>query len=191
MLPLAALAQTGAPHTVGCDGPIAKDSSEAKLLELFGRANVAFQEVPGAEGETAKATVLFPKDPKNRLEISWQDATGRKRPEGIAITDRSQWVGPMGIRIGMPIAEVEKLNTKPFELSGFDWDYGGFVTDWRNGALSSLGGCTLTIRFRHADKIAASTLRSVVGDSVKLDSSAPTVRAVRPTVSEIVLGFPE
>jgi hypothetical protein len=189
-MPFAAYAQDAAPRTISCDGPITKDADQAKLIELFGAANVAFQEVSGAEGETAMATVVFPKDARSRLEISWQDEAARKRPAAITISDRSQWTGPKGLKIGTTLAEVEKLNGKPFELSGFDWDYGGFVTGWRGGALPELGGCTISLRFRHADKVSASALRPVIGD-VKLMSSAANVRAAKPTVSEIVVAFPE
>jgi len=189
-MPCAALAQTAAapPRTVTCEGPIARDTDEARVIELFGRANVAFQEVPGAEGETAMATVVFPNDARNRLDISWYDE--RRRPATITIGGRSQWTAPKGLKIGMTLAEVQALNGKPFQLSGFDWDYGGMVTDWRGGALPDLGGCSITLRFEHAGRVPPSALRPLLGD-IKLMSSAAAVRAVRPTVSEIVVSFPQ
>lgn len=189
-LPFAAFAQNAPPRAIACDGPIARDADEAKLIELFGRANVAFRDVGGAEGETTMATVVFPEDAKSRLEILWNDEAARKRPASIGITDQSQWTGPKGLKIGTTLAEVEKLNAKPFQLSGFDWDDGGFVSDWRGGALQDLDGCAITLRFRHADNVSASALRPVLGD-IKLMSSAANVRAAKPTVSEIVIAFPE
>jgi hypothetical protein len=191
VLPLIAVAQNAPPHTIACDGPFTKDTDEAKLIALFGRGNVAFQEIPGAEGETSNGTVLFPKDPASRLEIFWRDEAARRQPASISISDQSQWTGPKGIRVGMPLVEVEKLNSKPFELSGFDWDYGGMVTDWHRGALNNLGGCTIVLTFRHADDIPSSALRPVLGDNVKLVSSAANVRAVKPIVANISVDFPE
>jgi len=188
--PCVAWAQAAAtpPRTVSCEGPIARDADEASVIALFGRANVAFQEVSGSEGETAMATVVFPGDARNRLDISWYDE--RKRPATITIGGESQWTGPKGLKIGMTLADVQALNGRPFQLSGFDWDYGGYVTDWRGGALPDVGGCSVTLRFEHAVRVPASVLRPLLGD-IKLMSSAAAVRAVRPAVSEIVLSFPQ
>jgi hypothetical protein len=35
------------------------------------------------------------------------------------------------------LTELEKMNGKPFKLSGFDWDYGGNVLSWNGGKLES------------------------------------------------------
>jgi hypothetical protein len=39
----------------------------------------------------------------------------------------------------MDIAALEKLNGKPFSFSGFDWDLGGWVTNWNGGQLEGKG----------------------------------------------------
>ena len=60
-----ALAQQppAAPETFSCTGPFGPKSSHADVVAAFGKDNVAFRLVDGAEGEKIAATVLFPKDP--------------------------------------------------------------------------------------------------------------------------------
>ena len=63
-------AATPAPaHTVACNGAFTKDSSHMKLATAFGSQNVTWDDVDGPGGSKLKATVLFPKDPKRRLEV--------------------------------------------------------------------------------------------------------------------------
>ena len=52
-----------------------------------------------------------------------------------------------GYSFGDGIEAVEKANGGPFAVSGFEWDYGGFVTDWKGGKLKEAGGCATTVRF--------------------------------------------
>ena len=39
----------------------------------------------------------------------------------------------------MTSGELAALNGGPFGFMGFDWDYGGAVTDWRDGRLAPDG----------------------------------------------------
>jgi hypothetical protein len=40
-----------------------------------------------------------------------------------------------GVTIGSSLAEVRKVNGKPFLVDDFDSDAGGFVRNWKGGAL--------------------------------------------------------
>jgi hypothetical protein len=35
----------------------------------------------------------------------------------------------------MTLAEIEKINGKPFKLYGFEWDFGGRSSNWQGGEL--------------------------------------------------------
>ena len=37
------------PTTLSCDGPFARDSDHARLVKIFGAANVVFTKIPGPE----------------------------------------------------------------------------------------------------------------------------------------------
>ena len=106
----------------------------------------------------------------------------------VVITGLSQWKGPKGLHLGLAIAALEKINGKPFKLSGFDQPNGARAIDWMGGALANLpGGCQVGIKLDADRKAGADLLAAVAGK--ELVSSSPAVRAVKATVSEIVLGY--
>jgi hypothetical protein len=182
-------AQPGA-RVVKCDGPFRHDASHNDLVKAFGGDNVVEEEIPGAEGEPLKASVIFPKDPKGRLEVIWSDENARRGPI-LRIRDQSTWAAPNGIRLKQSLAEIEKLNGKPFKISGFGWDYGGQVVNWQKGALDKPqpGGCSIGVSFSHPDNAPERNLSKVQGEGEFL-SSNPNVRAVKPFVAELTIANP-
>jgi len=172
------------PGTVTCAGAFGRDSSHSKLAATFGAANVAFQEVDGPEGMKIWGTVIYPSDPRRRLEVLWIDKDMRRRPGAIWISRESQWTGWRGLRIGLTLEDVETLNGKPFKLRNFDGDYGGTVTDWRGGAIEHIpGGCRVSLEFEAA-KDTSSEIYAALEAPLVL-SSDPKMRATHSTVREI------
>jgi len=79
--------------------------------------------------EPMNVTAIFPTDPERRIEVSF--ANEEERTDLVAVTVRdhaSLWRGQGGYSFGDGIEAVEKANGGPFAVSGFEWDYGGFVT---------------------------------------------------------------
>lgn len=178
-------------HTVTCSGPFARTTTHAQLEAAFGAKNVVFTQVDAPGGTKLNASVVFPDDPKRRLEVVWHDEAARARPSLIVITGASRWLAPRGVRLGMTIADVEKRNGKPFRLSGFGGDYGGSVADWDGGKLDQLGGaCRMGMRFVADAKAAPEALAKVSGDQ-PFTSKDEDMRAVKPRVSEIAIGYAE
>jgi hypothetical protein len=66
------------------------------------------------------ASIIYANDPKRRLEVWWSDVDKRKDLYLIALNGSSTWTGPGGLRLGLSLADLEKLNRKPFKLRGFD-----------------------------------------------------------------------
>ena len=133
-----AFAQTAPPQEgpITCASPLMPDDTERSLKQRFGKEAVV-QDLPGAEGEQYKGVVLFPKTTDRRIEVAFTDDKAR-RASGLTLRDTgkpSRW-SVNGVTIGSSLADVQKANGKPFLVSGFDWDYGGFVTDWKGGAFS-------------------------------------------------------
>jgi hypothetical protein len=175
-------------RTIACTGVFGKDSSHLKLATRFDSRNVAFTEVDGPEGSRLMASVLFPNDPKRRLEVLWQNEASRTETHLIVINGRSTWTAPKGLRLGLPLAALEKLNGKPFRMSGFDQPNGGSAIDWDGGALDRLpGGCRLGIRLAPDAKATDAARNEVMG--TEFLSNDPKMRAVRPIVAEILIGY--
>lgn len=132
---------------LGCDGIFGPDASHQKIVDAFGSGNVTFAEVPGDEGTFPEATVVFPTEPAKRLNVVWIDDQTRTRPNWIYVGEDSQWsIG--GLRVGMPIAEVETLNGRPFTLGGFNDIDRGVVQDWDGGKLDLRSGpCRVVVSF--------------------------------------------
>ena len=184
-------AQTAPPQegAITCVTPVAPDDTERSLKQRYGKDAVV-QQLPGAEGETYKGVVLFPKARDRRIEIAFTDDKAG-RASGLTLRDAgktSLWT-IAGITIGSSLADVQKANGKPFLISGFEWDYGGFVTDWKGGTLGRpmQGGCRVTIRF--GGKTGAP--RSLSGDGVKAASDNAALVKWAPVVTEIGVNFPD
>jgi len=176
------------PRQVDCRGAFARDSSHIRLAQIFGQDNVVYAEVEGPDNSKIMASVLFPKDPQRRLEMLWNNDSSRSGTQVIVITGKSNWTAPRGVKLGTQIAAVEKLNGKPFTLGAFGAD-GSTAADWQGGALLSLqGGCKIGMRFV-ADPKAPQDARSQLASAKELQSSDASVRAVRPTVAEILIGY--
>jgi hypothetical protein len=184
-----ARATAATAQVIACSGHFAKDTSHDKLTAAFGPNNVEWGDVNGPGGSKLKATVLFPADPKRRLEVLWLKPDTRTDMQVIAINGQSTWVAPKGLKLGMPLAAIEKLNGKPFRLSGFEKDSGGTVTSWDDGALSELpGGCKVSLRFEPDPRISPE-VRKDVAVSREFESNDAAMKKAVPKVVEILIGY--
>src|SRR6185312_5474502 len=159
------------------------NATGASLEQRFGTANVVQQSIPGAEGEEAPGTVLFPNDPVRRVEIMWNDTAGRTSPASITISgtqgQRSQWTGPHGLVLGESMTDVERANGGAFVLYGFEWDYGGTVTSWRGGALAPQDNCHVRVGFQPGgDAGRASGDTAFRSDSTEMRNAHPYVSII-------------
>lgn len=186
-----ALAQDAPPQEgpISCAMPAAASDSASSLKQRYGKEAVV-QDLPGAEGETSKGLVLFPKATDRRIEVAFFDEK-MKRVSGLTLRETaktSRW-SIAGVSIGSSLADVQKANGKSFLVAGFEWDYGGFVTDWKSGALAKpmAGGCNVIVRFGKD----AGAPRSLSGDGVKAASDSAAMLKFAPVVTEIGIGFPE
>jgi hypothetical protein len=184
-----ARAKAAAPaHAIACAGAFAKNSSHIRLAQIFGPQNLTFTDVNGAGNTKLQGSVLYPKDPKRHLEVLWKNEASRANTSVIVINGQSTWTGPKGLRLGLPIAAVEKLNGKPFQLAGFDQDNAGAALDWQGGALEKIpGDCKVSVRLAPDPKTSEDARKEAGGTA--LMSSDAAVRAVKPTVAEILIGY--
>ena len=163
------------------------NDDEVALVKRYGAANVARDTLWFAEGEHAMGTVLFPADSRRRVEVAWSDTARRARPEIVRVNnDSSTWRVVPDIGIGTTLAEIERLNGRPFKLLGFHWDYEGTVSSWEGGRLDSLWRGAVMLRLRPAPNPPPDLARQVLGDR-EFTSSNPAMQRLAPRVYEIRL----
>jgi hypothetical protein len=178
-----------AMHTIACSGVFAKDSSNLNLATTFDARNVAFTEVDGGTAGKVMASVLFPKDPRRRLEVWWSDPAQRSGIYLIVIGGESMWIAPGGMRLGLTIEQLEKLNHKSFKLKGYESNRTLTVSDWNGGALATLaGGCKSGLTLTADKKIPDKALAALPADK-EYSSDDAAVRATRPHTSEVLIGY--
>lgn len=185
--PLLVLMTTPARTENACGTPVDQNASHAGLVKIHGEAAVAIEQVP-AETVMVEATILFPNDPRRRIEIQWNDTERRRKPAVVTVRSQSTLIIG-GVRTGATLAEVEQANGGIFRLLGFGWDQGGITSDWMDGTLSwPEADCRLRLRFA-ADKSTPETAwRRAVGETEFL-SNDRRMREVNPTVDAIMLDF--
>ena len=180
--------ETGkAPEALTCNG-VVKPGDTAETIKARYKDDATIEEVDGAEGQTAKALVLFAKDPARKLEISFIDDEMTKLSSMGPADNATGWT-IAGLKIGSSLEDVIKANGGKFVMSGFEWDYGGYITDLKGGKLSAIdGGCMTTVRFNPpANKEVPSSLSG----ERDIPSSDPKLAKLKPTVSEIQLSWPD
>jgi len=91
-----------------------------------------------------------------------------------------------GVTLGSTLAEVQKINGRPFLIREFFTDGGGFVVDWKGGALDRPlpGGCRISVRFGKGRETGAP-------EGGRISSGNPQARKWAPVVEQVVLYFPE
>lgn len=185
----AAATTAAVSNDFNCNAPVGPRDSAKALMAKYG-ADAAIGMINGAEGMQVKGLILYGNDPKRRLEITyWDDAMEHVSSVAPGAAAKA-WTGPDGLHLGSTVAEVTAANGKPFDISGFDWDYGGYVTDLRGGALASLpGGCSLQLRFDHPD-FNGTMPDGISGDGVTVSSDDKRITAYQPVVTEIAVGWP-
>ena len=119
-------------------GAITPQTDSLALHRAYGADQVRDTAVYVGEGLTQAGAVIFPGQPEE-LELIWR-SEDRQGPEIVYIRrPDSPWTDQEhGVHIGTTLEELENLNGRPFIFAGFEWDYGGAVTDWRGGQLQGL-----------------------------------------------------
>ena len=176
-------------------GAITARTSEADLRRIYGSRNVVPGEVGLGEGETVPGTIVFPNDPRRRIEIAWKNAKTRRSPDFIQFSGgKSRWQLAPGISLGTSLKTLEKLNGKGFVLLGFQWDYAGTVVSWNGGALARSFGKdakVVTLRLSPANydnQALAKDFDATVGDG-EFSSKNRSMQKINPTVYQIIVNF--
>jgi hypothetical protein len=184
--PTNAIALASKDNLLDCTTPVDKHTTYKSLRAKF-KDDAQLGNIPGAEGSVAKGVILFDRLKSRHLDITfWDDAmehVSNVSPGEGAVA----WTGPQGIHVGSSLKYIQDINGKPFSISGFGWDYGGYVVDFKGGKLDNLpGGCKLMLRF---DRENADMPEGISGDGVTVSSDDPRVQKFAPNVVEMSVGW--
>lgn len=160
-------------------GLIKPGMTSTDLERAYGKKNVKLMELPGPEGSTFAGAKLF-EGTDRELEIAWDPEKEDKKVVSEVIVIGKAWTFANGLKEGMSLAEVEKINGKPFKVAGFGWDYGGYA-NFEGGKLEG----KISVRF---DVKAQDYPDSVTGERM-VPSTSKALRALKPFVAERISVF--
>ena len=165
-------------------------ASESDLRRSYGDRNVAPGRVALGEGYASEGSVLFPEDSTRRVEVVWEDSLHRAIPSRVFLRgDRSLWKLPGDVTLGLSLADLERMNGRPFTLSGFGWDYEGVVISWAGGLLDTTLTSDVKVYLRPARVDWARPEYARVQGDRTFTSSQAEMRALNPRVYQIVVDY--
>lgn len=172
-------------------GPVNAATTEQDLHRIFGAAAVKSVSVEVGEGFQEPGTVVFDGDVNRVLQILWTESAP-KVPSTIRVctvaATACRWHSASGVTMHTDLKTLEKVNGRPFPMSGFGWDYSGTVTEWGGGKLDSARG-RLLVRLQEDDKkLTRKEINSVQGDK-GFSSADPVMQKMNPRVYEMILDF--
>lgn len=163
-------------------GKLTGTTQEGDLAFLYGE-QVENIEVYLGEGITVPGYRLFPGTAKEADVVFPNEETGFNGITVIVNREDTEWLMPNSpLTIGTPLAELEKLNGKPFGFLGYEWDYSGVIFNWNDGQLNALGG-TLSLPQIAAGK---GMPEELMGD-VEVSSDSPLLEGMGIFLREIIV----
>ncbi|WP_204137722.1 hypothetical protein [Halomicronema sp. CCY15110] len=165
-------------------GPITRDTSRDRLVELFGEAALTDTEVAVGEGFTESGTVVAANGDA-AFAVIWVDDS-QAAPATVKDFGPA-WETPEGIGIGTSFAELQEI-LGPFELYGFGWDYGGTLV-LEGSELSGYYG-SLILRVQPADpelfQQQSGAFQALLGDKL-IASDNPSLPDLNLVVDEMIV----
>jgi hypothetical protein len=125
----------------------------------------------------------------------WKDPDKKTQPSSAHIEGASsRWKTVHNISLGTSLKELERLNGRPFHLSGFGWDYSGTVMSWDKGALAAEldgGHGRLLVRLDTPSvaQVPEAEQSQVMGDR-DVSSDHPVMQKLNPRAYQLIWVFP-
>ena len=160
--------------------------TKSELVKIFGKENVSEKSEWFEEGTVEKiVTVLF-KESNNEIALNWK---ADNTLANIRLTKPNSKWSVNGLKVGMTLAEVAKVNSNNFNFYGFGWDNGGFIYNWNNGTLAdSLESIEVHLNLDW-EKAGNKNIDNFMGDSVKLSSKNKKLKQLGISVYSITVKF--
>jgi len=111
------------------------------------------------------------------LQVMWEPETKTKKVFSVIVIGHT-WKFNNGLKLGSSMEDVEKFNGGPFQISGFDWDYGGWAS-FEGGQLNKLVAIRFYPSVENPDP-------SLSGEQA-IPTTNPELRAAKPKVTELMV----
>ncbi len=163
-------------------GPIKKGATLAGLLRIYGKANVQVrtEQPPHADFMKQRAAVIFPGTPNEA--IAFLSARGNRVESVVVVKRGGRWHTRKGLKIGLGLAEMERLYGGPFAITGFGRDGGGAI----NTVPANAPARDLYVRFAPTSKAPTSQADSAALEAERgFRSDHPAARRAKLVVSVI------
>jgi hypothetical protein len=166
-------------------GPMKLTTSEEALIRLYGPGNVGRSTVRTTGTNTETCTVLMA-GTNNELRITWKDETHARIKAIYLDKPNSSWLSAQGLRVGMGLMDLTKANKSPISFYGFNWEYGGTVSSYRNGVLGKYEKYFYAVLLPRNSQQAAGSLRNFQGDQI-FSSNKEGIEQLDLVVSRLVI----
>ncbi len=167
-------------------GLINRNTDFAALQKIFGVGNVSDERICGPECiDSIDVTIVFSNTNKE-LVIYWKDSLYHKAISLIeCYAEEAPYHTATGFKMGTSLQELLKANGQKIIFSGFDWDYGGYITSYSNGQLA-------TSNIHYQLDLNDTTDYALLGDA-EFHTDMPVVKKYldKIVVSKISLSFNE
>jgi hypothetical protein len=124
----------------------------------------------------------------------WADTLRRTHPTNVEVDGSgTRWVVFPSVSLGTSLAELERLNGRPFHLFGMGFDYSGTVESWEGGRLDSLWTLTgesrrlVGLRLQPNNGGDSAAYARVMGERL-FSSSDSAMRVLNPKVYDLFVG---
>jgi hypothetical protein len=158
-----------------------------QIKACVGENNMRDGDAAYGAGTTVEGTYLYPGTPQEMF-LAWA------KPERTAIefvrlaTPNSPWHTKGGLKIGLTVEAVEKMNGRFFTLVGKGDEKEGAVLDWRGGALeidlSASGTSKQFVRFGLPENLDANAKKAK-----RIPSTNATLRQPSVVINEMRIGI--
>jgi hypothetical protein len=153
------------------------------LVSKYGANSVILDTSIVSGDDTLKGAIIFPGTPKQANVFFHEGKISDVSIQG----ESSAWKTASGLYLGLPLLEVEKLNTKNFTISGFGWAHGGSVVSWEGGKLAGDSTLTHLVSFRNKrQNISVDEFTKVSGEA-EFDIRHPSIQQMNPVLEQITI----
>ncbi|MGJ4931365.1 hypothetical protein ACQR1I_30990 [Bradyrhizobium sp. HKCCYLS2038] len=188
--PVSAQPMPPAGGPITCTSPVSVGDSAKSLMQRYGGEAVVQDDIrAGVEEITYRGVALFTGQPDRRIDVAFVDEDALRGVSRLTLHDArtSRW-SVAGVTLGATLAEVQRINGRPFRIISFDSELNGFVADWGGGMVGRglPGGCTLKLRFGADSRVPAALAREGRG---RISSDDAMLRRWAPVVEQIKVRF--
>lgn len=187
LLSLAVLASCGSNSEVSAPtenlNEVLKCIDAKGLVSKYGARSVILDTSIVSGDDTLKGAIIFPGTPKQANVFFHEGKISDVSIQG----ESSAWKTASGLYLGLPLQDVEKLNTKNFTISGFGWAHGGSVVSWEGGKLAGDSTLTHLASFRNKrQNISVEEFTKVSGEA-EFDVRHPSIQQMNPVLEQITI----